>query len=516
MNSEFPETRFYRVTRRFGWFFSPLLLIALITFTLFIAEGLRFDLKSGSVEKKGSIEIKALKNGIISINGNERARTPSVIDFTSTSPVELKVTKDGRHDWKKTVTPRRGFVKTYYPILYPKDMKFDDGEIAASNVYKKDDANFFFYEKRDDKNVLIYRYQIGKQIFGIQERNDLYGNITNLVKENPKPDEDSSQSTFKAYSFLPSNSGKNTLLVVPGERAYLLDERGNPTGLANIIPKENDYFAWSPTDSHIVYKTGEELYTIDIASNRLLVVHKPQSSDETTEVQFIVESGIVYKIENANISDLVQNSFEGNNLQRIEIPNIDNIRKKNLVRAYNMLDKQGVILIQTKENIFEYNLSSFELTKFNRFPGEEIIFVDPERQFVVTTNVTNLNQFRFYDLDQKESKSFILSGEDLKSKPDQVLGFNGSQNIILRYGNALTVMDIDGSNEFTYREFTDAELILATKIDNQIVFIVRDKASSKTTQSPPPPIPTDPDADNSVTSMMKDLEYILRFERFEN
>jgi hypothetical protein len=520
MNSEFPETTFYKVTRRFGWFFSPLLLITLVVFTIFIAEGLSIDFKNGSVEKKGSIEIKELKNGVIQINNQDRGKTPSLIDFTSTSPVELKVTKEARHDWTKTVTPQPGFVRTYYPILYPKDLSFSDVEIPTSNVYSNPDANFFFYEKRDADTVQLYRYSIGKQIFGIQERNELFATITNLVRETPTatptptttPGTATAQSIplkTRAYTIVPSNSGKNLLIVVPGDRVYILDERGAASSLANISPKESDYFKWSPSDSHIIYMTGEELYTVEVSSNRLQVVHKPRSSEESIEIQFVVESGIVYKIENDTVTDLVQNSFEGNNLQKIELPNIDNIRKKNLIKAYNLIDKQGIILIQTNENIFEYNLSSYELKKFNRFKGETIIFADPEREVVVTANDTNPDQFRYYNLDQNESKSFKL-GTDVQSKPDQVIGFNGSQNLILRYGNNLKMIDIDGANIITYGSFESAQVILATKIDDQVEFIVKDKFNPTRQTATPSPSPT---STNTTTSPM---EFVLRFEKFEN
>jgi hypothetical protein len=522
MNSEFPETRFSKIGTKLGWVFSPLLLIVLILFTLSLAEGLRFDFRNGSLERKGSIEIKDLKNALIHLNGEQKAKSPNILDFTSTSPVELKVTKDDRFDWSRTITPKPGFVKTFYPIMYPKDIDFKENEIAVNNVFNNEQANTFFYEKKFENKIQIFKYSIGKQLFGTQEKNDLFRDITELVKDQPvlpSPTVTVSPTptpigtdvvtaatviTFKNYSVIPSNNGKNLILIVPGVKAYILDDRGNTTALANITPKAEDYFSWSPNDSHIIYKTSEELYSIEISSNRLLVVHK-SSAQEKIEVQFILESGIVYKLENENVTDLVQNSFEGNDIRKLELPNIDNIRKKNLIKAYNLLDKQGILLIQTNENIYSYSTTSLELKKFNRFKGEEVIFVDADREIVVTINDTNLNQFRYYDLDQNESKSFKVDDVDIKTKPKQAIGFNGSQNLILDYGSKLKFIDIDGSNPVSFNGVETADIVLAIKIDDQVEIIVKDNLTAAAKEEMK--AKSLPDADQ---------KYILRFEKFEN
>jgi hypothetical protein len=242
----------------------------------------------------------------------------------------------------------------------------------------------------------------------------------------------------------------------------------------------------------------------------------------------MVESGIIYKIDNESTTDLVQNSFEGNDLMKIELPNIDNIRKKNLVKAFNLIDKQGTILIQTRENIYTYNISTFELKKFNRFKDEEVIFVDEEKEVVVTINTTNLNQFRFYDLGQNESKTFKVDDGEIRSKPNQIISFNSSQNLILQYGDKLRLVDIDGANNTLFKDFENVEVVLATKIDDQVQIVVKDNnvdkirseikgvtttpstVGSSSTSSPTPSTSTSPEVIQPVQ------KYILRFEKFEN
>lgn len=490
MKSEFPETRLNIIGKKFGWIFSPLLLVSLIIFTLFIAEGLKLDLESKSIERKGSIELKDIKNATAFSDNKEIGKTPLVFDTTSVNQVEITVKKDGRDDWKKTVKPRPGFVKTYYPILYPKDLDFKDDSFVTDEVFKVNNANFFFYKKNEDSKTVIYKYSITKQIFGSRVQNVPFADITTFVALNKK------------FTIIPGNTGKSFLLVVYGERTVSIDDKGVITDLRNVIPKAEDTFSWSPNDTYILYKSGDDLYSLNPSNGRVILLYRPANAEEKLDIEFLLDSSFLYKIHNASFSDLMQNSYEGNAVQKIELPNIDNIRKNNLVRAYDMLERENLILIQTKENIFTYNVITFELKKFNLYKYEKIVYIDPVNEHIVTTNEKNKNQFIFTDMLQDERKVFTLGGTDDKEEIQSVTGYNGSQNLVMQYPNKIELVDIDGANPVAMKSFKTPEIILALRQDNVITYVVKDLNPAALQSSPLP---------GSNTA-----KFTLNIERFEN
>lgn len=519
MNSEFPETRFSKIGNKLGWVFSPLLLVSLIAFTLFSAERLeiKFDTKKITVERKGALEINGPKDATIFTDNKEKGKAPMALDIDNAGSVEVSLRKDGRINWTKAITPKPGFVKTIQPILYPKNIDFNSEEIPVNNVYKSDSSNFFFYETIKSNKVSLYRYSIVKQIFGVQVKNDFFADITSLVTQPATTTatipQESSESRLKNYQVLPSKTGKYILLQIIGEKAVILDEKGNITTL-NITPGKNDSFLWSPTDSHIIYKTNQEIYAYGVTANQLLVINKPKNADERVEIQFMLEGSFVYKIENKDSTDLVRNSYEGNSFKNIDLPNIDNIRKGNLVKAYNFLEKLNLILIQTKENIYSYNTTTYELRKFNRFKGEEIVFADPTKQVIITINTINNNQFRSYDLEQNEPpRTFRLNDAENKDKPHTITGFIGSESIVFTYENKLVFADSDGTNPITYAKFNNPEIVLAIKVENNIEIIIKDIAPNKAEIFPSPtPTPSTP----SPKTVESQQRFVLKIEKFEN
>lgn len=499
--SEFPETKFGTFTQRFGWIFSPLLFLSLVALTLFVAQGLQVDSK-GNIERKGSIHIKELKNADFYIDDVKVGRTGDVFDTTQTQvedePLNVKVTKEGRKDWLKTVKPREGFVSVYYPIMYPKEMKFEDEEIIAHKVYRSTNPNQFFYDKVEDGKLNLYRYTIERQIFLLQNRNDKIADITNTVSKTPlltsKLIEENPDSLIKSYSVIPSSLGKFALLAIPDERLYILNESGKISQVPNLVPKKSDNYLWSPEDNFLAYQSGEEILSIDPNTAASTVIFRPTASDEVATLQFVVNNGLVYKVKNNSGTDLVENSFRGNDARSIDLPNIESIRKDNLSRAYSLIDKQGLILVQTESNIYSYNLTTSEIKKFNKFDSEQIVIVDTKNQVVLTENAKTPNQFRYYNLDTNESKTFTIDKVDAATKPESVSIFNYAQNAVFVYDEKIIFSDIDGANAVEYSSDKNPGLALAVKEDVNVALVIAERASSLAT----------------------DTRLKLKFERFEN
>ncbi len=561
--SEFPETTFSKFGKKIGWVFSPFLLLSLIIFTLVTAEGLNigFSDNNVSIERKGSIEIKELKDAEVYLDGDKKEDTPNIYDTTRTErPATMLITKESRTNWTKQITVKSGFVRTYYPILYPQELDFKDKQTPVNSTFHDKYSGSFFYEKRVNNRVLLYKYAISKQILGISEKENLFRDLTPFVSvRSPIPSiETTTHNTFKEYSVIPNHNGTSVLLVVYNEAAYILDDSNTRIRLKDIVPQKEHTFRWSPKNNYILFQSDNDIYSIEVSSNRFIVIHRSNSSKDLTEVQFLLGNGLVYKLKKESITDLVQNSFEGNEAREIELPNFDNIRTHNLDKAYDLLEKQNLILIQSADNIYSFDVTNADFKKFNRFEGEKVIFTDAINEVVVTINDNKRNQFRFYDLDQEESKTFTLEGNDETIEPRDIIGYNVAQNLVLVYESSLEFIDIDGSNRYTVRDLRSPELVQATKLGDYVQYVLRETieqsedpvanhndsqfadldnhsdAIIRTVQASPTPSPgiendgeTEPsdsppptseptEPDTNINKQTENPGYIVRYEAFEN
>jgi hypothetical protein len=507
--SEFPQTRWSKLGSKIGWLFSPLLLIGLIIFTLFNAE--KLNLTSEGIQRKGSVEIRQIKNGVVYFNDNIVGKVPGIYDTVNTELLRIKIKKDGKRDWERTIAPKPGFVKVYSPILYPTAFDFTKQELEIKNFYTKDNSNFFFYERVVGDRILIYKYSINKQIFSVQVKNDIFADITDLVKiKNPeitKPEDLLlPQSTkIKAYDIIPSNDGKKLLMIFEGENISIISEGAKVQNIPNIIPTKESKFYWTPNDGYILYKINNEIYSFEVDSAKTFQIYKQKSIGEQVDIQFLLDDTFVFKVEN-ELSDLVQDSYQGNQLRKIEIPNtrLDNLRKKNLLRAYDFLEKKNLILIQTNENIYSYDVTSSELKKMNRFKGEEIVYVDAGGQIVLSINKENENQMKLYNFDQPEdTKTFAINDTGAqKSKFNKVIGFNGSQNFIIVYDNKLEFIDSDGSNKISIPNLRNPDVVLAQRVDDTVEIAITESFVVNNGEK--------------QIEQYKLPNYNLKFERFEN
>lgn len=465
-NSEFPQTRLSKISNKIGWILSPLILICLIAFTIFYAEGLQVDFDSGEIERKSSVDIRALKNGELSINEAVVGKTPGVFDITSEKLTNLKIIKEGRTDWNKLLKPEPGLVQTYQPILYPKEMDFTDEQFNVKEIYPVHGTNFFFYEKEENNKILIYKYSVTKQLFSTSIQNVLFADITSFV--HPDPTKTPSE---KDYTILPGNNGLNILVISYNQKAAIYTERGVSIQLSNIQPKKTDAFYWSPNDAYVIYKAGNEIYSIQVINGRVIVVYKPTTNNDEIDIEFLLDTTFVYKRKSENFTDLIQNSYESGNEQKLDIPNVEGIRKDNLVKAYNLINQENTILIQTNKNIYAYNTISFDFRKFNVYENEKVVFIDTPNRIVLTNNSLNTSQFVLTDLEQNEKKVFTVENKGTQTLT-KVTSFNNAENLILSYPDTLQLIDTDGANRRSISTFTQPELALAMKQDNSVFLIV--------------------------------------------
>lgn len=476
MKSEFPETKLTKFGKKFGWIFSPILFLSLLIFTFFTAQNLTVDPFRADIVRYGYVHLKELADSEVYFDGVNVGTTSTVLRTTKVDPnqsLEIKVLRENRRDWNKIVRPREGFVSILFPILYPQNLSFSNTEIQAIEFYKSENRRIFFYERFEDGKVNLYRYQIQPLLFTLNINNTLFTDISEYVLI-----DNNGEQSLKERAILPGNQGNKIALVIPNERIIIF-ENNTVKIVQNYIPKSNDTYFWSPNDDYFIINSQNEILSFELNSSTVNVINRV-SANENLETQFILENGIVFKKTSLNSIDLLENSFRGNNLITIEIPNIDRLRSNNLQKAYNLSLRQNEILLQSSKNIYKFNTSTFELLKFNTFEDEVIIYTDSINEVIITQNRQARNQFRYYNTDKNISRSFSLDETtDSDGNFESILGFNYSNNLAINFPSKIILSDSDGANRITLTNGTSEEIIIATK-ENRNVFLLRSRLISNT------------------------------------
>lgn len=487
--SEQSDTRFMRLWKKYSWIFSSILFISLSSVTLFLAQGyIGSDLSQGVFQTKGSLHIKEASNGDVFINNVRSGRTGDVIDLNPNEPpVSVKITKDGRTEWNKQVKAKSGLVSIYYPILYPTVMSFNTEKFVAHNFASSEDKSSFYYTKFEDGKVNLYRYLIINQLF-LSVTNIKITEITEQVRLIPSE----VSSAISDYELIPSNTGRFTLLKVGDNTLYVINETGKITKVEAIKIQSNNLYFWSPNDSSLVIQSDNNIYSINPDSFTQNTVYS-SSSEQTVKAQFVLNNSVVFLIYKPSAIDVAQNTFAGNSIQILDIPNIDNLRTNNIQRIYPFLEKQNYLIVQSKNNFYSYDLSKSELKKLNLFANEEVVYVNSKESIIVTLNKEIKNQFRYYDMEKNESKTYTLQKAPSTITPITVSGYNFSQNLVFNYGKFAIFADADGGNEYRFDGENELGVLINVKKDLNVIYALAERQESKR-------------GDN----------YMIMFERFSN
>lgn len=481
--SEFPDTILSRIFNKIGWVLSPVLLIFLIIFTLYSAEGVEdINFREFDIVRRGGVEFKDIENAQIYVNGEASGKTPRLVSLKAGDTVNLSLKKDNRIEWIKKYVPQEALVKIYYPILYPQNPDFDANVEEVIMASGRNFSSFTFYLQKIDSSYLLTKYEVQNQLLSPQISEERFADISSLITEEKnipvffdflQPEETGTNKipTILPFKLIPGNDGKEVLLIVEGKAIYILRKDKDPEIVPSFKLDENSEYYWSAKDSHIVIKSGNELYGYELGSKRIFVIHRASPSDNV-QVQFTLENAFVYSVSNDTLTNLIQNNYEGVQEKEIAIPNIDNLRSGNFIAAYDMSEEKPFILLQSKDNIYLFNAKTLEMEKQNLFEGERIILSDNKRQMFLTHNASNPTQFRLYDVKNEESKSFTLNTSKYSTPPKEIYSFNGSQNFIFAYSNSVFLLDADGANQVEITGKVDPQIALATRVEDEIQFAI--------------------------------------------
>lgn len=468
MKSEFPETTLTKIEKKIGWLFSPLLFLSLLTFTILSVNNLRIDFKSAQLKEFGHIHLRDVSNFDVYLNDTKIGNTSQVLNVArnddTNKPFKIYINTTDNRYWEKTVTFQKGLVSVYYPILYPTNIDFKEQIIDAYSVYPTSNPNIIFYERIENERLILYRYSISRLIFRYSIKNEQFFDLTKIVKTN---------NDIKIRKIVPGYQGTHVAIVIPKEKIYIIQENGKIFDIQGYIPNEDDEYHWSPDNAYFIIKNSKEILSYNVSNTSTYIIYRQTAPEERASIQFCADNFIVYSIIRPENIDLVQNTYIGNNIQQIDIPNFDNIRRNNLLKAYNFLKKQNFIIIQTETNIYTFNLANYELKKFNLYPNEKIVYLDNYNQVILTNNSLSQNQFRYYNLDRNDSNSFYISGIDHNESPKSILGYNYGQNLFIEYSDKFILSDINGENQIKIPKTTTFDSILTAFKENLYVFIAK-------------------------------------------
>lgn len=574
-DSEFPPNFFDKHFKKINLILSPILLLSLLIVVIIDAEGYQLDTKNNEIIQSGGVEIKEIVNANVVFNGKSGLRAPILLEeFDTVNDSVVELYKTDRRDWKKTVKIDSGIVKTYYPILFPKNISFsksnlidDDLNIVEilENDYLYDSTSTFFIAKTlkeikdnsdtddvnktdddekisptdeidlnqdridsddisegtninnvnkadeiittqpspatqsldlktertsleteigSDEDLILYEYKVERTIFGfndsIEEISNLSENIDEL-QEDPNIELILQKDKVEVlgdldYDLYPSPDGSKILLVINNIAAGIIESEKPIARIPNFIPNENINYMWSSNNNDLAIINGSESINIFNTSERSnYVIYPNNTKEETFEVQFITNDSIFFIIREKNKSFLYSNNLRGSKQIIIDIPNIDNVLNGNLEKTFSFLSENSLI-IQTKENIFLYEVLSGNLKKINSFPNEKVAYIDQDEELILFFNRENLNQLRLFDLDKSSNiRSYSLI-DNLTFDENNFEVFNSSQNAVLSLGGSILFFETDGQNQFLLEnEIKDSSVLQAIRVGEEVQILISEK-----------------------------------------
>lgn len=536
-HTEFPNSFFDKYFKLFNVVFSPLLLISIIVFVIFNAEGIRINTDKNTIQQTGIIDIKDIDDASIYINNQLQGNTPYIYQSADTiNTVNIRLEKSERRNWTKKLQLEAGLVKTFYPILYPNNLSFNSEEINVSATFNGKHNNFsnqtFFYIHENEP--FLYKYSINRTLFGFTPVNEKLFNIEEVLEEiqtvsgNPiefiqSEEEDTNETTtaenntsnldemnqdsqeenafpseesdlnepnktilLKQFinngsQIIPSPSEDRFLFIINNQSVGVVESNGELEIIQNIPTSDGTSFYWGLNNQNILSLDQDLGLTSYNLSNQTNFIIQRIQSDEVLNIEFIYNNGLFYTLNSPEGTFILQNNLEGTSQKIIDIPNVEGILNGNLEVVYDFLQDQNSIIIQSKKNIYFYNLITQNFRKVNNFPNEKVVLTNQGKdELLLTLNNDNPNQFRLYDMESiKPISTFKIEGDIGKSFPQQVKIFNNSQNLALEYKKKLVFIDIDGQNQ-VHKEFDfDINLLQAARANTDILIVILDKSSNR-------------------------------------
>lgn len=458
-----------------GIFATAFVLVGTI-FVYYYAKGYRIDLDDRNVRRTGVVNIESRPSrSDISINGENFGRSPKTIPSINEGIADVRITRDGYHDWAKKIPVLAEKSSPIIAELFKVKPTEEDKVIlpAKSELVFSEKASIgdtFIYLTKDENSVFtIWRYNLNRNFWDLSNNPHVVSILE--MKEAPS-------------SFLLSPSGNNLIVRNDTEttsteytlyNTQLVDSRGQKIDLGRISIGYT--VNWSKTENYLILESDSDIISYNITTQAKNLLYKKVKDEK-----------LVWNTDNqSNFYFTQQYSDEGGQYMTIEKTNLDGSNPKTLIpRIYykdsedlitkirgekqntipftnspqgtNFLGKINNIFIdQTTRGIFisTDHATYWYLTSSDKYiivtPYQSrVLSVSPDRKAILFEEIEG-KKFGVFTFAKEVNNPITTLGTKIileKSNEINSIRWISSNNLSYQEGNNINIIDKDGENKY--------------------------------------------------------------------
>jgi len=405
-------------------------------------KGYRFDFQTQQISNTGVLTIDTIPSrSSLYVNDKTYGKTPKSVSLKG-GDHDIKIERDGYHDWSKSINITEGKSSSIYPWLITDNIKsesiFTSSKIIDTNhIYQNDNSIFFilYEDLNNTRNYELWRLSTDSAIWDFSENPSLVLTFDSLIDSefdfNILPSNDSSIVLFS----LNNNSVKSRYLIETNKQNIL--DNLSPITLNGFT----DYsISWSKSDEYLILESDGDIFSYDIDTEiKYLITKKSTDTFYTfttdTEGLIYLMTGILEEdIYNYSLSQYLPNGT----LQKELLPNIYFYNSSSYLEDYKSEGTNDYSL--PFKNSQESTKTCGKITSFSVETDVNGVFIKTEfagywyditsTKFILispySTNLIGISPLKNQLLYQNTKEIGVLTFDIEDGAPDQYIGKKSS------------------------------------------------------------------------------------------
>ena len=354
-------------------------LAALTTAVILFAE--QYTLKDGKIIQTGMIEIKEIQGATVFLDDEEKGGTPIALTYLEEGNYRVKIAKENKKEWERSVEVVAGKVVTLFPIMVPNALQAEE-LYQTRAVYTTESPLTYLTVQEEGTKLTLRNQTIEKRIFDTSVSTSLLADLKALPESTPSVEfaslEEENADLLSRLKIYPSPTGERVLIVnTDTGRYYLADEqKQNPTDISAWITMPISELFWSSDENTTIILSSSLLIAVNLKNGQNILINNSGEGDYLAVAP--LKNRILFGIQNTETdeSTLYQVDVDGGNRTELTVPSGG---WGDISRIVEMEDK-GVLLVETDSGIYQITSQTNEPQLLSE--NGKIVGIDVEEQLV--------------------------------------------------------------------------------------------------------------------------------------
>lgn len=483
--------------------------IILSTAIIIFAEQYKFNPVTGTFVQTGMIEVLGIDNAKVYMDGKEQGTSPKTINFVDPGDHKIRVEKDSRAIWERTVHVSPGKVTTLFPILFPQEDESTEITTPLMIIPTSSPYSYLTIEFINGATELHFT-ELSRRLLDIGVKSTKVAGLNQIIENvditeenvgqppanpnsgtNPGPEEIKEKLT--KLSFKVSPKGKYTLITdvtnnkteKENKIVYLAElGQNNVKNVSAWFDLAVDTFYWSPDEDWIIVKSQTLIISINLKTGQRFILYNLSESKQYGPITPI-KGGVIFVVNEINNSKNTARIFridnDGKNLQESQTPE----NNFSMIKSIFAIENAGILLINADNSIWK--LTSIDKPPTLLKEGHEVIWADSDERWACSINLTSQTEgvvfhFNPMDPDLEIKIKYPMQKEEI----NRISLINGHQNIVFQTKDNIVITTEDGENVITILKNKDLEKYKAfflSAIYHRDIFLFRYGVFKKTDET---------------------------------